>query len=71
MVVSNVNLMNDSRTGRLVVTNLLLGLAVLLLLIAILARVVWDLLLKLRKRRAIDAELDADMRHLFHGARHR
>lgn len=63
--------MHDTRTIWLVVTNIALGLAVILLMFGVLVRVVCEFVARWSRRRRMSHELDDDMRRLFHGSRHR
>ncbi len=57
--------MSDPKTFWLVFTNVALGVVVGLLGLLILARAALEILARLRKRRAMWAELDRDMRQFF------
>jgi hypothetical protein len=57
--------MDDPRTFWLTVTNVVLGLAVLLLILGVLTGVLCDYVAQLRKRRALLRDLDRDMHRLF------
>jgi len=57
--------MHDPRTFWLVVTNILLGLAVILLVIGVATHVLCDFVAGLRKRRTAERELDQDLKAYF------
>ncbi len=57
--------MTDPRTTWLVVTNIALGLAVLLLIVLIVCGTCCDCIGKLRHRRAMMKEMDADLHQAF------
>lgn len=57
--------MSDSRTFWLVVTNLALGAAVVLLILGVLTGTLCDLVVRLKKRHTMWAELDRDMHRMF------
>jgi hypothetical protein len=63
--------MRDPRTFWLTVTNIALGLAVVLLVCGIVTGVVCEFVAKFRKRHGISNELDEDMRQMFHGSERR
>ncbi len=58
--------MRDPRTFWLTVTNIILGLAVVVLIVGILTGTLCDLIADMRRRHAVWRELDQDMRRLFH-----
>jgi len=60
--------MRDPRTFWLTVTNIALGLAVVLLVCGVLTGVVCEFVAKFRKRHAMSDELEEDMRRMFHGS---
>jgi hypothetical protein len=60
---------SDPQTFWLTVTNILLGVVVLLAVIAVGVAVVCELCGRLRRRHAAWHEIDDDMRRLFHGRR--
>ncbi len=57
--------MSDPRTFWLVVTNIVLGAAVVLLILGLATGVLCELVVKLKKRHAAWTELDRDMQHMF------
>lgn len=57
--------MADPRTFWLTVTNIVLGVCSIVLVGAIVARAVCEVVTRLRKRHALDSELNGDMRKLF------
>ena len=57
--------MRDPRTFWLTVTNIVLGVTVVVLLAGIVTGVLCDVVARLRKRRKLSHELDDDMRHMF------
>ncbi len=59
-------MIRDPRTFWLTVTNIALGLALLVLIVSLVTGTVCDFVAKLRKRRAIRHEIEEDFRHLFH-----
>jgi hypothetical protein len=61
--------MSDPRTFWLIVTNIVLGLVLLLLILGIVTGVLCDHVAKFRNRHARMGEIDRDMRRLFHEAR--
>ena len=61
--------MNSPDTFGLTVTNSVLGVLVLVTLLLTAGAVVWELIARIRRRRAIDAELKRDMREFFGPAR--
>lgn len=58
--------MRDPRAFWLILTNILLGAAVLVLILGVLTGVLCEAVAKWRKRHAISAELDRDIERLFH-----
>ena len=60
--------MHDPRTFWLVVTNIVLGAAVVLVIFGLVTGVVCEFARKLSKRHAVWHELDEDMRRMFHGS---
>lgn len=58
--------MHDPRAFWLILTNILLGAAVLILILGVLTGVLCEAVAKWRRRRGVSAELDDDMRRLFH-----
>lgn len=63
--------MSDPKTFWLVVTNIALGLALLVLILGIACGALCDFLAKLKQRRVMMAELDRDLHHLFGESRSR
>lgn len=63
--------MHDPRTFWLIVTNIVLGLAVVGLVLGVMTGIVCELVAKWRQRHTMSDELDEDMRRMFHGSRHR
>jgi multisubunit Na+/H+ antiporter MnhC subunit len=63
--------MSDPRTFWLIVTNIVLGLAVVVLVLGVLTGVVCEFAARLSRRHTMSDELDEDMRRMFHGSRHR
>ncbi len=59
--------MPDPRVFWLTVTNIVLGLLVLLLVVGIATGVLCDLVARIRKRHAAVREMDGDMRRYFGG----
>ena len=59
--------MSDSRTFWLVVTNIALGIAVVVLILGVLTGALCEYVLKLKRRHAAWAELDRDMQRMFGG----
>jgi hypothetical protein len=59
--------MSDSRTFWLVVTNIALGAALVVLILGVVTGVLCELVVKLKKRHAAQAELDRDMQRMFGG----
>jgi hypothetical protein len=59
--------MKDPRTIFLVVTNIVLGAAVLLLILGVVTGTLCELVVKLKRRHDAEAELDRDMHHMFGG----
>jgi hypothetical protein len=57
--------MSDPRTFWLVVTNIVLGAAVVLLILGLATGVLCELVVKLKKRHSAWAELDRDMQRMF------
>jgi hypothetical protein len=57
--------MSDPRTFWLVLTNIALGVAVVVLILAVVTGTLCELILKLKKRHAAGAELDRDMHRMF------
>jgi hypothetical protein len=57
--------MSDPRTFWLVVTNIVLGAAVVLIILGLATGVLGELVVKLRKRHSAWAELDRDMQRMF------
>jgi len=57
--------MDDPRTFWLIVTNVILGLAVVLAVLGVVTGTLCELVARRKKRRDVDAELDRDMRHFF------
>jgi hypothetical protein len=57
--------MDDPRTFWLIVTNIILGIAVLLAVIGVLTGTLCELMADWKKRRNIGAELDRDLRNVF------
>jgi len=57
--------MDDPRTFWLIVTNIILGAAVLLAVIGVLTGTLCEFVARWRKRRNMDAELDRDVRNFF------
>lgn len=57
--------MPDPRTFWLTVTNLVLGLVVILLLIGVATGVLCEFVSRFRKRRSADEELERDMHEMF------
>lgn len=53
------------------VTNIVLGLLVIVLLFGVVIRIVCEFVARWRRRRRVSHEIDNDMRRLFHGLRHR
>jgi uncharacterized membrane protein len=58
--------MSDPKTFWLTVTNIILGVLVLLLLWGIVAGTICDLVARFRKRRAAMREMDREMKDYFH-----
>jgi hypothetical protein len=63
--------MHDPRTFWLTVTNIILGLAVVLAIAGVLTGTLCDMVANWKKHRGLDSELDRDMRHLFGDTRSR
>ena len=59
--------MNDPRTFWLVVTNVALAVVLVLLIVAVLTGVLCETVSKRRRRHAMQAEIDRDMRTWFGG----
>lgn len=59
--------MSDSRTFWLVVTNIALGVAVVVLILGVVTGALCENLLKLKRRHTALAELDRDMQRMFGG----
>ena len=59
--------MKDPRTIYLVVTNIVLGAAVVLLILAVATGTLCDFIVKLKRRHDAEAELDQDMHRMFGG----
>ena len=59
----------DPRTFWLTVTNMALGLSVVLLVAGVATGVLCELVQQARKRRALRKEIDKDMKIWFHGPR--
>ncbi len=57
--------MHDPRTFWLVVTNIVLGLAVILLVIGVTTQVLCNFVARLRKRHATEREIDEDLKAYF------
>ena len=57
--------MSDPRTIFLVVTNIVLGVAVVLLVLGVVTGTLCDLIVALKRRHAAWAELDRDMHRMF------
>jgi hypothetical protein len=57
--------MSDPRTFWLVVTNIALGVAVVVLILGVVTGVLCELVVKLRKRHTAWSELDRDMQRMF------
>jgi hypothetical protein len=62
---------SDPRTFWLTLTNIILGVLVLLAVLGVVTGVLCDLVDKLKRRHTIMHEIDDDMRRLFHGTRGR
>jgi len=62
--------MDDPRTFWLTVTNIALGLAVVLLIGGVVTGMLCDFVAKLRKRHAVEDELDKELHRLFHDSGH-
>jgi hypothetical protein len=60
----------DPRTFWLTVTNIALGLAVVVLILSLVTGTMCDFVAKLRKRRAVRHEIEEDMRQLFRHPHH-
>lgn len=60
-----------SSTFWLILTNILLGLAVVVLVFGAVSGILCETIARLRRRRKLSSELDEDMRRLFHGPPHR
>jgi hypothetical protein len=58
--------MNDPKTFWLTVTNVLLGLAVVVLILGVVTGVLCDFVTTLRKRRSMVNEMDREIWRLFH-----
>jgi len=63
--------MDDPRTFWLIVTNVILGLAVVLAVLGVVTGTLCELVAHWKKRRDVGAELDRDMRHFFGATRSR
>ena len=61
--------MNDPRTFWLTVTNVVLGLAVVLLILGVVAGVLCDFVATLRRRHSMVHEMDRELWRLFHDRR--
>lgn len=59
--------MHDPKTFWLTVTNIILGVAVVGVLLAVATGVLCEFIAKIKKRHSIGAELDRDMRAFFGG----
>jgi len=57
--------MNGTNTTGVTVTNIVLGAAVVLILMATAVAMVEEWIARIRKRRAIEAEIKRDMKHFF------
>jgi len=58
--------MNDPKTFWLTVTNVLLGLAVVVLILGVVTGVLCDFVTTLRRRRSMVNEMDREIWRLFH-----
>jgi hypothetical protein len=58
-------MMSDPRTFWLVVTNVVLGAAVMIFILGVLTGALCEFVVKLKKRHAAWAELDRDMKRMF------
>ena len=63
--------MSDPRALWLIVTNVVLGAAVVVVILGIATGALCELVTKLKKRHAAWAELDRDMLRMFGGSHHR
>jgi hypothetical protein len=63
--------MRDPRTFWLTVTNIVLGLAVVLAIAGVLTGTLCDMVANWKKRCRLDSEMDRDMQHLFGGTQSR
>jgi uncharacterized membrane-anchored protein YhcB (DUF1043 family) len=63
--------MHDPRTFWLTVTNIALGVAVVVLVVGIATGTLCEIVAKWRKRSSLDAELDRNMHRLFDASRGR
>lgn len=61
--------MHDPKTFWLTVTNIALGLAVVLLVLGVVTGILCEFVARLRKQHAVSDQLDDDMRRMFHGSR--
>jgi len=59
--------MHDPRTFWLTVTNIALGVALVLLILGILTGSVCDLVARLKRRRTLGNDIDREMHRMFHG----
>ena len=57
--------MHDPRIFWLTVTNIVLGVAVIVILAGVVTGVLCDVVARVRKRRKLSHELDEDMRRMF------
>lgn len=60
--------MSDPRTFWLTLTNITLGLAVVLLILGVVTGILCEFVAKLRRRHAAWHQLDDEMRRMFHGS---
>ena len=58
--------MSDPRTFWLTITNIVLGIAVILAIVGVVTGVLCSKVAEWKKRRSVDSELDSDMHELFH-----
>jgi hypothetical protein len=59
--------MHDPRTFWLTVTNIALGVALVLLILGILTGSVCDLVARLKRRHTLSDDIDREMHRMFHG----